>query len=76
MVKKHTRSSHWVQWVKDPTAVAQVSVEVLVRFLAPCSGLKDPHYSKLFPERKSSMFHLPFSSKDQGGGMVECTEQC
>ena len=31
-----------VQWVKNPTAVAGVTVKVQVRSLARCSGLKDP----------------------------------
>ena len=31
-----------VQWVKNPTLVAQVAVEAQVRSLAWHSGLKDP----------------------------------
>ena len=30
------------QWVKNPAAVAQVSVDVQVQSSAQCSGLKDP----------------------------------
>jgi len=29
-------------WVKNPTAAAQVAVEVPVRSLSQCHGLKDP----------------------------------
>ena len=31
-----------VQWVKNPTAVAQVTAEVRVWSSVRCSGLKDP----------------------------------
>ena len=31
-----------VQWVRNPTAAAQVAMEVQVRFPAGSSGLKDP----------------------------------
>ena len=36
-----------VQWVKNPTAVAQVSVEVVVQSPTHCSGLKDQALSQL-----------------------------
>ena len=35
------------QWVKTPTAAAQVAVEVWVRSLAWCSELKDPELLEL-----------------------------
>ena len=36
------------QWVKNPTAAAQVAVEVWVQSLAQGSGLKDPALPQLY----------------------------
>ena len=35
------------QWVKNPTAVAQVAMEVWVQSLARCSGLRNPELPQL-----------------------------
>ena len=49
------------QWVKNPTAVAQVTAEAWVRSLAQCSELKDPVLPQLqlgfFPWPGN--FHMP-----------------
>ena len=37
-----------VQWVKNPTAMAEVAVEVQVESLAWCSRLKDPVLPQLW----------------------------
>ena len=39
-----------VQWIKNPTAAAWVTVEVSVQSLAWCSGLKNPAW----PEEKKN----------------------
>ena len=39
---KNVGVSTVVQWLKNPTAVAQVAAEVRVQLLAQHSGLKDP----------------------------------
>ena len=36
------------QWVKNPTAAAQVTVKVQVQFLAQHGGLKDPVLPQLW----------------------------
>jgi len=37
------------QWVKNPTATAQVTMVVCIQSLASCNGLKDPALPQLWP---------------------------
>ena len=46
------------QWVKNPTAAAQVATEAWVQYLDQHSGLKDPVLPQLLPMQLQLGFNL------------------
>ena len=48
-----------MQWVKNPTAAAQVAVEVWVQSLAQCSGLKCIALAVAQIQSLPGNFHMP-----------------
>lgn len=57
------------QWVKNPTAVAQVAVEAQVGSLAQHSGLIDPVSLQLRWRPWPGNFHMPRCGHIKGGGV-------